>query len=288
MSDPTSMVGALTSMVSAFGDRYDRNARLKPALLMLLPALVAIVALYHDALGALGTIVTLVGGCGLPFLLADFSRSRGVAREPEMWKSWGGAPSTQLLRHADSTVDTVSKARYHGFLAGKINTKFPTPASEKQNPEDADTVYASATKWLRDATRDEKKFRLLLNDNITYGFRRNAYGLRGFGIAVSALTLVWVCLRHGLSPFIARVRDAKEIETLFSAGEWTSLLFALVMLVVWIALFSKASVRAAAFSYADKLMLACETLMQAEKKSATRDSKKPSSSTRSTRARPTL
>lgn len=161
MSDSSSMVGALMSMVSAFGDRYDRNARLKPALLMLLPALVAIVALYHDALGALGTIVTLVGGCGLPFLLADFSRSSGVAQEPEMWKSWGGAPSTQLLRHADSIVDPVSKARYHGFLAEKIDTKFPTPAAEKQNPEDADVVYASATKWLRDATRDEKKFRLL-------------------------------------------------------------------------------------------------------------------------------
>ncbi|WP_155625640.1 hypothetical protein [Burkholderia pseudomultivorans] len=288
MSDSTSMVGALTSMVSAFGDRYDRNARLKPALLMLLPALVAVIALYHDALGMLGSIVTLAGGCGLPFLLADFARSRGVAREQELWKSWGGAPSTQLLRHADSTVDPVSKARYHGFLAEKTSTKFPTPAAEKQNPEKADAVYASATKWLRGATRDEKKFRLLLNDNITYGFRRNAYGLRGFGIAVSALTLVWVCLRHGLSPFITRFRDAKEIESLFSAGEWTSLLFALVMLVAWITVFSKTSVRAAAFSYAEKLMLACETLMEPEKQSAIRDSKKTSSSTRPTRAKPTL
>ncbi|ABE32713.1 hypothetical protein DR64_2390 [Paraburkholderia xenovorans LB400] len=274
MTESTSLVGALTSMVSAFGDRYDRNARLKPALLMLLPALVAIVALYHDALGTLGTIVTLASGCGLPFLLADFARSLGVAREPELWKSWGGAPSTQLLRHADSTVDAVSKARYHSFLAEKISTKFPTPAAEKQNSEKADAVYASATKWLRGATRDEKKFRLLLNDNITYGFRRNAYGLRGFGIAVSALTFLWVCLRHGFAPFVARVREAKEIETLFSAGEWMSLLFALIMLVTWIAFFSKASVRAAAFSYADKLILACETLMKPDKKSTSREGKK--------------
>lgn len=285
MTESTSLVGALTSMVSAFGDRYDRNARLKPALLMLLPALVAIVALYHDALGTLGTIVTLAGGCGLPFLLADFARSLGVAREPELWVSWGGPPSTQLLRHADSTVDAVSKARYHSFLAEKISTKFPTPASEKQNPEKADAVYASATKWLRGATRDEKKFRLLLNDNITYGFRRNAYGLRGFGIAVSALTFVWVCLRHGFVPFVARVREAKEIETLFSAGEWTSLLFALIMLVTWIAFFSKASVRAAAFSYADKLILACETLMKPDKKLTSRESKK-SPSPRTGREKP--
>lgn len=287
MNNSAGFVEILTNMVNAFGDKYDRNARLKPALLMLLPALVAIVALYHDALGMLGTIITLVGGCGLPFLLADFARSRGVAREQKLWESWGGVPSTQLLRHADSTLDSVSKARYHNFLAAKINTKFPTPAAEKQNPGKADAVYASATKWLRGATRDEKKFQLLINDNITYGFRRNAYGLRSFGIAVSALTIVWVCLRRGFSPFIAHVRDAKEIEALFSAGEWTSLVFALVMLVAWLALFSKVSVRAAAFSYADKLILACETLMKPDSKSTSRDRTKSATVPRAGRTKST-
>lgn len=49
MKNSAAFVEVLTNMVSAFGDKYDRNARLKPALLMLLPALVAIVMLYHDA-----------------------------------------------------------------------------------------------------------------------------------------------------------------------------------------------------------------------------------------------
>ncbi|WP_186078777.1 hypothetical protein [Burkholderia gladioli] len=287
MKDTASFVGAVTNAVSSFGDKYSRTARLTPALLMLLPALVAAVALYHEALGALGIIVTLVAGCGLPFMLADFARSRGVAREQDLWERWGGAPSTQLLRHANSKYDTVTKARYHGFLAEKIGTKFPTAAAEKQNPAKADGVYASGSAWLRSATRDPKTFSLLLNDNITYGFRRNAYGVRGFGVAVSALTIAWVCLRHGFAPVIARVRNLSDVESLFSAGEWTTLLVAVVMLLAWWLLFSEASVRGAGFSYADKLISSCETLMKPQKKASTRDSKKSTAPTRTTRGKAT-
>jgi len=42
----------------------------------------------------------------------------------------GGKPTTQLLRHRDTTIEAVTKRRYHLFLAGKINEAFPDAAQE--------------------------------------------------------------------------------------------------------------------------------------------------------------
>ncbi|MEO8274487.1 MAG: hypothetical protein ABI620_10510, partial [Chloroflexota bacterium] len=76
------------------------------------------------------------------------SREMGRRLEPNLFEAWGGKPSTQLLRHRNSTIDSVTKKRYHTFLATKINTAFPDEAQEKANPIAADEVYQSAIRWL--------------------------------------------------------------------------------------------------------------------------------------------
>lgn len=278
MSETKGMTAAIADALSKFGDRYDRNARLAPALLVLLPAVVAIIALYGKSLGVLGTIVTTIGVCGGWSLLADFARSRGKSREKAMWAKWGGPPSNQMLRHSDTTFDEVSKARYHTMLAKKIGKKFPTAAEEANNPAAADGVYASAGNWLREATRDEKKYRLLLNDNIAYGFRRNGHALRRLGILVCVCVISWTLLRHGLSPLSDRLHKTTDAEALFSGGEWISLGIAVIMLFAWIGFFTEETVRSAAFSYAHKLVVACESLFSAQTAKASTKEKAGSTS----------
>lgn len=152
------MTIGIDKVLAQFGDRYDRNARLAPALLVLLPAVVAIIALYGKSLGILGTVVSTIGLCGGWVMLADWARSRGKATEQALWRKWGGPPSTQVLRYKDETFDDLSKSRYHKVLQKKVGKPFPASrAAEAANPAAADVLYASGCNWLRENTRDEKK-----------------------------------------------------------------------------------------------------------------------------------
>jgi len=253
------MTIGIDKVLAQFGDRYDRNARLAPALLVLLPAVVAIIALYGKSLGILGTVVSTIGLCGGWVMLADWARSRGKATEQALWRKWGGPPSTQVLRYKDETFDDLSKSRYHKVLQKKVGKPFPASrAAEAANPAAADVLYASGCNWLRENTRDEKKFRLLKNDNIAYGFRRNGHALRWLGVTVALGCIFWVLLRHGIPSISARLHVAGDVERIFSGGEWVSLAVALIMLLAWVWFFTEEVVRTAAFSYAQKLVVACE------------------------------
>jgi hypothetical protein len=43
---------------------------------------------------------------------------------------------------------------------------------------------------LRELTRDKRRFSLIFEENMDYGFRRNCLGLRPFAIAVASVVLV--------------------------------------------------------------------------------------------------
>lgn len=71
-----------------------------------------------------------------------------------------------------------------------VNFNLPTREQEETDTKGADSVYESATKWLREKTRDKKKFRLLFTDNINYGFARNLLGMKGVGLTTAVLTFI--------------------------------------------------------------------------------------------------
>jgi hypothetical protein len=96
-----------------------------------------------------------------------------------------------MLRHRDDTFDAGTKV--HAFLARKIGTPAPTQVEEEANPKAADEWYARGGTWLRENTRDTKKFRVLFNENISYGFRRNLLGLRLPGFILNA-AIVLICV----------------------------------------------------------------------------------------------
>jgi hypothetical protein len=272
-------------VLAQFGDRYERNARLAPALLVLLPAVVAIIALYGTSIGVLDTIVSTIGICGGWVMLADWARSKGKAKEKALWKKWGGAPSTQVLRYSDDTFNDPSTLRYHKLLQKKVGKPFPVSRdAEAKDPVAADVLYGSACDWLRENTRDEKKFPLLKNDNIAYGFRRNGHALRWLGVTMSMACIAWVLFRHGTAPLLARLHGSSDVERYFSGGEWISLAIGVAMLLAWVGFFTESTVRAAAFSYAQKLVVACEQLItptsdRAASSAAGGDKKKRATST---------
>ena len=120
------------------------------------------------------------------------SRRQGKRVEPAIVKRMGGLPSTTMLRHRDDTFPAEQKKRYLAFLAKELKEKPPSETDEAASPTAADRYYERACAWLRAATADTKRFHILFDENITYGFRRNLYGLKWSAIAVNALIVVVV------------------------------------------------------------------------------------------------
>ena len=252
----------LDDLVAKVTDPYERSARLYPALLALLPLLTLVMLLYGPKATALTGAMTVAVSCGGLYLTTNLCRELGKRLEEKLYLKWGGKPTTQLLRHRDMTIEAVTKQRYHAFLAGKINVAFPDKGQEASNPAAADEVYQSGVRWLLNHTRpeDNKKFDLLFKENVAYGFRRNALGVKSIGLIVSIASLFWVLATEGVlfSPghrlidltALSRMPEPATASLFVSAG----------MVVAWMLFFTKSSARTAAFTYAETLLRACDSL----------------------------
>ena len=252
----------LDDIVSKVTDPYERPARLYPALLALLPLLVLIMLLYGPKATALTGAVTVAVSCGGLYLTTNLCRELGKRLEEKLYRTWSGKPTTQLLRHRDPTIEGVTKRRYHAFLAGKINVPFPDKDQEAGDPAAADEIYQSGVRWLLNHTRPEdgKKFDLIFKENVAYGFRRNALGVKPFGLIVAVVSLLWVLVVEGL--FLNPNHRFIDLGALSRMAEpaFASLIVSTLMIVLWLLFFTKASARTAAFTYAETLLRACDSM----------------------------
>lgn len=250
----------LIEIISKVSDPYDRQARLWPALLAIFPLTTVVSLLYGPKLSAVSNVSMAIVSCGGLFLMMNMSREMGKRLEPKLFERWGGKPTTQILRHRDNTIDSITKQRYHVFLAQKINALFPNPEQEAAKPEAADEVYASAVRWLINQTRDTKKFELLFKENVSYGFRRNIYGMRSLCVIV-CIGCIWLVL---LNQKVINWSSAPYIDTkaLFKMTDAAILavLVSLAMLAIWVFVSSEKWVRSAAFTYAETLFRSCDFL----------------------------
>lgn len=176
-----------------FFDAYSIRARLFPAIIAAAPALAALTLLISWKTFGLSNVVASLGVLVLLWAIADFSRARGRAIEGELYAERGGLPSITMFRRNDPTIDGGSKDRYRAFLAGELGVAAPTPADESADQAAADAFYGQCGNWLRQNTRDSKKFSILFAENITYGFRRNLLGVKGLALALNVV-VVAICV----------------------------------------------------------------------------------------------
>lgn len=236
-------------------DRYSIKARLTPALLAGLPAALALAVILDMEWWNEG-IVSLASAAGLSFLLAQVARVLGKRCESAMFTRWGGKPSVAMLRHCNARIDRHTKARYHRNASVLAGVPMPTAEQELADPRAAEDAYEAATKALIATTRDTKKFRLLFDENINYGFCRNMCGLKPVGLVLSVAGLfiggwrAWneIQSASGISPFAA-----------ITAG--TSIL----LLYVWLFVVNADWPKTAAYAYADRLMEASDHLVTGPK-----------------------
>jgi hypothetical protein len=166
-------------------DYYSLKARVYPSFIVLLPILFLAI-FYITDFKIYYHYFTAFASIGLfSYLLSQVGRDRGKIKERELFKLWGGKPSTQILRHSNSILDSHTKSRFHNILAAKIgNIVLPTEYDESLNPQKADEIYDSCTRYLISKTRDNEKYNLLFKENTSYGFRRNLWGMKTWGLFI--------------------------------------------------------------------------------------------------------
>ena len=133
-----------------------------------------------------------------------------------------------------------------------------SPQEEEENPEQADSGYESANRWLLERTRGKPQFDLLFTENMNYGYRRNLLGLKPVALAIDAVALVLI---FGMAVTSWTGQLATTIQAL-SPEWWVSLIVALGHMLVFALYIQPDWVRTAAETYAHQLLSACDSLNQ--------------------------
>lgn len=247
-------------MLSKAFDEYERKARLYPALIVLSPIILNIYLVVPEMRKLSSTFVSILISLGLLELLAHVSRSRGKSKEKILFKHWGGIPTSRLLRHSDSTIDPLTKARYYNFLIKSIKDyKIPTLDEEAVNICSADSVYESGVRWLREKTRDKKVYPFVFKENVAYGFCRNLWALKSISIFLLIASII-------SNIIIFSIRQGANI-LLYTYEFWIANAISLLLLLIWVFIINKLFVKNAAEAYARALLAVCDNITEPTKKS---------------------
>jgi hypothetical protein len=190
----------------------------------------------------------------LLFALADFARKQGLRIEPSIYKEMGGRPSVSMFRRDDNTIDQQAKDQYRHFLAGKLGRAAPTAGEEAADQGAADSFYEQGGIWLRDSTRDAKKFPILFSELVSYGFRRNLRGLKWPALMVN-LIVVAICV------FVLWQRHSFDMNDDLILRITVVLIVAAIHATYFALAVTKEGVKQAAKRYGRELILCCQTLM---------------------------
>lgn len=231
------------SSLSDLFDVYALRARLYPAFLCVLPVLAYVFVLLGKPDGV-ELWMPFAGSLGLLFFLANVVRSRGKKREATLVETWGGMPTTLLLRHRTPGNQPLRERRRRR-LEAVIGEPLPTEADEQYSPAAADDQYVTAVRVLISRVRDAAdKHPRVHEENINYGFRRNLLALKTPALVILVLAL-------GADVAIGVLAD-QWIKAAVLGG------IHLLALTAWPVVVTAGWVRETADSYAERLFDALE------------------------------
>jgi hypothetical protein len=247
------MMRWLTDTTDKLGiDAYTLRARFQPALLVALPLALSVLALdpwHHVITKTAWTVLAWAGGTTL---VAQLARDQGKLKEPKLFLDWGGKPSTVALRFRGAQNLALVQRRHDLLRRVLPDLRLPNADEERRDPRAADAAYDACVGALRDRTRDKARFPLVFEENCNYGFRRNLWGLKPWGITTSSIGSLLGA--RSLPQFLRIHHVLGNATDLASAG------ICLGLLLVWVFLVSERWVRLPAQAYTDRLFEACESL----------------------------
>lgn len=244
--------------LGSFFDHYTINARFKPVFFATLPFVLTMLAWCPISKSLLGGTLTILISFGVMTFISTLISNLGNKCQKQLFSAWSGAPTTIILRHSNKIIDKYTKQRYHEWLSSKLNHfKFPTLEEEKNDLEDADSRYKSATNFLREFTRDKEKYPAIYRDNVNYGFSRNLLAIRNFGLLVSSFCVVAniYFLRSLFDYFKAGAGNVELNVNLFGVGAGFA---SVIFMGAFLFIVNNRFVMDRGFRYAKTLLEACE------------------------------
>lgn len=217
-------------------DTYEMRARVAPSVIVAFPILVTL-WFWFSATGSSWQILTGSGILSVAVLygFTFIVRWLGRAGEKSLWRSWGGAPSTRVLRWQDTTLNRDVKTRIREVSFNTFGIQLLSETEELASPHTADQRIETCFSQIKEILRLRDKDGLWLKHNAEYGFGRNLLGCRSlflilgvigalicgtigkstgrgvfnFGTVINSVScIVWATFAWGLLPKI--VRDAAE------------------------------------------------------------------------------
>jgi hypothetical protein len=186
-------------------------------------------------------------------LFGQVGRDRGSKHQDRLFALWGGKPTTVMLRHRESAFDDTTLSKLHEWLAGVTGVPAPSKRKESASPEGADKVYDEYVRHLRDATRDKQHYPLVFEENVSYGFRRNAWGLKPYGIALAAIGTAGAAIN------LVRFHEGAQLGLAIACAA-----VSVILLLFWLFWVNPGWVRIPARAYAERLLESALRMEKAE------------------------
>lgn len=233
-------------------DLYTIKARLAPAIIAVAPSMALLIAIISiksfDASQVWATIGLLV----VLFALSNVSREAGKRVQYRVYRDNDGWPTFDPIYYEDRTFGDEAKLKYLNFLSEKLGRPFPSMLDAASNPLAARQFYNEAATWLREATRDTNQFRILYDENITYGYFRNLLGLKWISLSLN-LAVMTICFLviYQYVPWFNDVAASLHYVLAVSIVHGLYIVFGV----------TEARMRSASSRYARQLLLACETMI---------------------------
>lgn len=234
-------------------DKYDRHARLRPALIILLPLTLTAIGLTPDAYKVWTAIIAVIAQAGGSYLLGQVVADAGKKKETQLFRLWGGRPSELLLSHKHAPNKILLASRHEKLALLLKNVQIPSAAMEEEDRTAAFQIYTAGCDKLRGIIRTQKEtYADVHRENIAYGFRRNVWANRKTGIWINTLSLIVLAAVIG-----GAVSERTTVDValpLIAIAEALLLLF-------WVFIVGPGWVRRPAVLYAERLLEALDTVV---------------------------
>ncbi|MGD1107366.1 MAG: hypothetical protein ABR865_09990 [Terracidiphilus sp.] len=204
--------GGLSAVESLLGDRYTREARLAPAFLSVFPILLLLMSSFTGLRSAIPALLTLLCVFGVVRWISHIARGIGDKEEIKLFRKWGGKPTTSMLRFATNRTNAksldVSDQILHLLHEAPPATNIEQLINDRKGPnfpdqgDDAaakaihdqdkradklDSLYEPVVAWMRENSRNSV---LVVEEEISYGFQRNFFALKGFALACGVVSFL--------------------------------------------------------------------------------------------------
>ena len=180
-------------------DQYEIRARIAPTVVVLSPL---IFALFFILLVVSESVAASLGGVAgvaliLAYALSFVPRHLGKRIERGLWASWGGAPTTRMLRWRDPTLEEETKRQMRARAEQVSSITLSTQDEEAADPDEADERISQSFVQVRATVRQEDPQGLWSKHNAEYGFDRNLLGGKWLWLGFSVIgTLVCAGVWH--------------------------------------------------------------------------------------------